>query len=78
MSELPWAQTLRDFAAKLNWTPAQVLDGMVWAELYYVWFGGSAVRLSAEEGADKLRAQINRKRAEKGLAPMKPQPKKKR
>lgn len=51
---------------------------MAWAELYYVWFGGSAVRLSAEEGADKLRAQINRKRAEKGLPPMKPQPSKRK
>lgn len=76
MSELPWAQTLREFASRLHWTPAQVLDGMTWAELYHVWFGGGTERLSAEEGADRLRDQINRRRAAKGLPPMKPQPKK--
>lgn len=78
MSELPWADILRDFAAKVYWTAEQVLDGMTWAEMYHVWFGGGRVRLSAQEGADRLRDQINRKRAEKGLPPMKPAPKAKK
>lgn len=75
---MPWAQLLRDFAARLHWTAGDVLDGTTWAELYYVWLGGSGLRVGADEGNADLKAQINRRRAAKGLPPMKPAPKAKR
>ncbi len=68
---------LRDFAARVQWTAADVLDGHTWAEFYQVWLGGSGLKVGSEANGD-LKAQINKRRAAKGLAPMKPQPKGKR
>jgi hypothetical protein len=45
---------------------------MTWAEFVWVWLGGSGRKLSAHEGGGTLKDQINRRRAAKGLAPMKP------
>jgi hypothetical protein len=67
----------RDFAARVQWTAADVLDRHTWAEFYVTWLGGSGLRAGAEVNGD-LKAQINKRRAAKGLPPMQPQPKKKR
>lgn len=68
---------LRDFAARVQWTAANVLDGHTWAEFYVTWLGGSGLKAGAEVNGD-LKDQINRRRAAKGLPPMKPQPKPRR
>jgi hypothetical protein len=61
-------------AAQLGWSHADLLDGMSWAELTHVWFGGSGVQLTTAEALPDLKAQINARRKAKGLPPMKPAP----
>jgi hypothetical protein len=63
---------LQDFARYLHWTPADVLDGMTFAEFYTLWCAGGG--RAGGHDPDRLRAQINRRRAAKGLKPMKPAP----
>jgi hypothetical protein len=46
-----------------------VLDGMTFAEFYTVWLGGGQTRGAHDPG--KLREQLNRRRAAKGLPPVK-------
>lgn len=62
-----------DFAKHLYWPTSQVLD-MTWAEFVVVWCGAGGGR-RAEHDPNRLRDQINRRRAAKGLQPMKPAPK---
>lgn len=52
-----------------------MLDGLTWAEFYVLWCGGGGERRTGGHDPDRLRAQINRRRAAKGLPPMKPAPK---
>lgn len=66
---------LKDFAARVQWTAADVLDGHTWADFYHTWLGGSGLKVGADEGNLTLKDQINRRRAAKGLPPMRKQPK---
>jgi hypothetical protein len=67
---------LQDFARYLHWSAADVLDGMSWAEFVTVWCGAGGGERRGQHDPDRLRAQINRRRAAKGLPPMKPNPRK--
>lgn len=55
------------------------MEGMSFAEFYQFAFGVQKFNLTRPGEAavtmDELRDQINRRRAERGLPPMKPQPK---
>ncbi len=54
-----------------------MLDRHTWAEFYWTWLGGSGLKAGTEANGD-LKAQINRKRAAKGLPPMQPAPTRKK
>jgi hypothetical protein len=71
---LPWTETFRDFAQLYRYTPRDVLEGMTFGQFFAVWCDGGNSR--AEHDPDRLRNQINRRRAAKNLPPMKPAPKK--
>ena len=60
---------LKDFARHLHWDAARVLDGHTLAEFWSLWCDGGNKRQLHNSNA--LREQINRKRAAKGLPPMK-------
>lgn len=67
---------LRDFAAHLHWDAARVLDGHTWGEFWLLWCGGGTRR--AQHDPEARRNRINKRRAELGLPPMKPDPTAKR
>lgn len=70
---LEWADVCRDFAVRCGWTPHQVLFEQTLAQFLLVWCGGDG--RSGGHDPDAVRDRINRRRAEKGLPPMKPAPK---
>lgn len=68
MDGLAWPQLLRDFARHCGWLPDQVLFGQTLGQFLLAWCppGGGG------HDPDAVRAGINKRRAKKGLPPMKP------
>jgi len=64
----------RAYARAYHWTPSDVMAGMTFEEFYRFAFGEQKFALTdpgqAAAAMDDLRDQINRRRAAKGLPPM--------
>lgn len=74
-----WVACWRTYAREFGWTPDEIMDRMTFARFYAFAFANQKFTLTGAGQAtatmEDLRDQINRRRAEKGLPPMKPTPK---
>jgi hypothetical protein len=74
VSEFDWVGCWRSYATAYHWTPAGIMDGFSFEQFYRFAFGQQKTTLTkaGEAAMADLRDQINRRRAAKGLPPMKP------
>lgn len=79
MTEFDWVGYARAMQERHHWTTRQTMEGQTFTQLVAVLVGEQKLTVTkpGQEAGSMidLREQINRRRAAKGLPPMKPAPK---
>lgn len=70
MTRFRWADSIREFTRSCGLTTREILEGQTFSQFFAVWVRAPLTSDGLDMGA--LKKQINAKRAEKGLPPMKP------